>query len=100
MPANAPVYDLVLLLDPAAEDSQRKKILGDVEKLLEGNGASTVGRHDWGKRRTAFEIDKRTEAESHLFQFQGPPTVPAALDRVLRITDGVLRHRVVKLDPG
>jgi small subunit ribosomal protein S6 len=100
MPKQAPIYDLVLLLDPAAEDKQRKKILVDVEKILSSNAASTVGTHDWGKRRTAYEIDKKNEAEYHLIQFQGPATVPAALDRVLRITDGVLRHRVVKLDPG
>lgn len=100
MAADAPIYDLVLLLDTSAEAAQRKKILADVDKLLTTNKATTVGTHDWGRRKTAYEIDKKSEAEYHLIQFQGPPTVPSELDRVLKITDGVLRHRVIKLDPG
>lgn len=100
MAAAAPIYDLVLLLDTSAEDAQRKKILADVDKLLSTNKATTVGTHNWGRRKMAYEIDKKTDADYHLIQFQGPPTVPSELDRVLRITDGVLRHRIVKLDPG
>ncbi|HWI22091.1 MAG TPA: 30S ribosomal protein S6 [Baekduia sp.] len=100
MAKETPTYDLVLLLDLAAEPDARKKILADVDKLLATNKATTVGTHDWGTRKTAFEINKKTEAEYHLIQFQGEPTVPAELNRVLRITDGVLRHRIVKLAPG
>lgn len=100
MALEPPIYDLVLLLDTSTEADQRKKILTDVDKLLSTYKATTVGTHDWGKRKTAYEIDKKTEAEYHLIQFQGPATVPDELNRVLRITDGVLRHRVIKLDPG
>lgn len=100
MAAEAPIYDLVLLLDTSAEAAARKKILADVDKLLATGKAETVGTHDWGRRKTAYEIDKKTEADYHLIQFKGPATVPGELDRVLRITDGVLRHRVIKLDPG
>jgi small subunit ribosomal protein S6 len=100
MAAEAPIYDLVLLLDTSTEAATRKKILADVDKLLSANKAETVGTHDWGRRKTAYEIDKKTEADYHLIQFKGPATVPDELNRVLRITDGVLRHRVIKLDPG
>lgn len=100
MPKTPPTYDLVLLLDTAAEEAQRQKILTDVEGILSSNGATVVGKHDWGVRKTAFEIRHKGDAEYHLLQFQGGPEVPAALDRVLRITDGVVRFRVVKLAPG
>lgn len=100
MAKEPPTYDLVLLLDPAAESATRKKILADAEKLLTSNKATIVGTHDWGRRKTAYEIDKKSEAEYHLIQFQGPSSVPAEVGRVLRITDGVIRHRVVKLAPG
>lgn len=100
MALDPPTYDLVLLLDTSTEAATRKKILADVDKILSTNKATTVGTHDWGRRKTAYEIDKKTEADYHLIQFQGPATVPNELNRVLRITDGVLRHRVIKLDPG
>jgi small subunit ribosomal protein S6 len=99
MPEN-PTYDLMLLLDTAAPDEQRTKVLGEAERILSTNGASIVSNHDWGTRRTAYEIRHKNDAEYHLLQFQGSPEVPAALDRYLRITDGVVRFRVIKLRPG
>jgi len=100
MAAKNPTYDLMLLLDTAAPDEQRSKVLDEVERILQTNGASVVSKHDWGVRRTAFEINHKGDAEYHLLQFEGSPTVPAALDRYLRITDGVTRFRVIKLRAG
>lgn len=100
MPAQTPTYDLMILLDTAAPDEQRKKVLTDVEKILSSNDATVVSTHDWGVRQTAFEIRHKGDAEYHLIQFQGSPKVPAELSRVLRITDGVTRFRVIKLAPG
>jgi small subunit ribosomal protein S6 len=100
MPALNPTYDLMLLLDTAAPDEQRTKVLAETERILGSNDATIVSKHDWGVRRTAFEIRHKNDAEYHLLQFQGSPQVPAAIDRYLRITDGVVRFRVIKLRPG
>ncbi|WP_187369215.1 30S ribosomal protein S6 [Baekduia soli] len=90
----------MLLLDTAAPDDQKSKVLAEAERILQTNGATVVGTHDWGVRRTAFEIRHKNDAEYHLLQFQGGPEVPAALSRYLRITDGVVRFRVIKLRAG
>jgi small subunit ribosomal protein S6 len=100
MPAQNPTYDLMLLLDTASPEEQRTKVLGEVERILSSSGATVVSQHDWGTRRTAFEIRHKKDAEYHLLQFEGGPEVPAALDRYLRITDGVVRFRVIKLRAG
>ena len=92
-------YDLILLLDAAAEDETRTKILADVEKLLADSGASIASKHEWGTRRTAYEIRHKGAAEYHVLQFDGTAEVPEKLSRVLRITDGVTRHRVIRLEP-
>lgn len=97
MPAQNPTYDLMLLLDTSADEDQRSKVLAEAERILETNDANVVSKHDWGVRRTAFEIRHKNDAEYHLLQFQGGPQVPAALDRYLRIADGVVRFRVIKL---
>src|SRR3954452_12263944 len=97
MPAQNPTYDLMLLLDTAAPEEQRAKVLAEAQRLLESNGATIVSTHDWGVRRTAFEIRHKNDAEYHLLQFEGGPEVPAAVGRYLRITDGVVRFRVIKL---
>jgi small subunit ribosomal protein S6 len=99
MAAPAPLYDLMLLLDPSAPEEQRKKVLSDVESAISSSG-TIVSDHDWGTRALAYEIRHRTDAEYHLLQFHGPPELLANLQRTLRITDGVVRFRLIKLAPG
>jgi small subunit ribosomal protein S6 len=99
MAAEAPLYDLVLLLDTAIEDERRSQILANVEHAIEGAG-EIVGRHEWGVRPTAYEVRKHTDAEYHLLQFHGPPSLLEQLDHNLKITDGVLRFRIIRLRPG
>ena len=99
MATEAPVYDLVLLLDPTIEQERRDTILANVEDAIDRAG-EIVGRHDWGNRHTVYEVRKHSEAEYHLIQFRGPTTLLEQLDHNLKITDGVLRFRIIKLRPG
>ena len=99
MAREAPVYDLTLLLDTALEDERRDTILANVEEAIDRSG-EIVGRHDWGVRTTAYEVRKHADADYHLLQFRGSPALLAALDHNLKITDGVLRFRIIKLRPG
>jgi small subunit ribosomal protein S6 len=92
-------YDLMLLLDPNAPEGRHEQILGDVEQAI-GAGGTMIGRHDWGLRRMTFEIDHRPEAQYHLFQFEGDVPLLERLDHMLKITDGVLRFRIIKLRAG
>ncbi len=95
----AALYDLVLMLDPNAPEERQSEILDNVRSAIEG-GASLVGVHDWGTRRMSFEIDHRPEAAYHLFQFESEPDLLERLDHSLKITDGVLRFRIIRLKPG
>jgi small subunit ribosomal protein S6 len=99
MATEAPLYDLTLLLETSMEDTRRDQILANVEHAIEGTG-EIVGRHEWGVRQTAYEVHKHTDADYHLIQFHGPPELLEQLDHNLKITDGILRHRIIKLRPG
>jgi small subunit ribosomal protein S6 len=96
----APTYDLVLLLDPEAEEATREKILADTRAAIEAEGEFL--RHDgWGDRALTYPIDRKAVAEYHLLQFHaGAPELLSGLDRTLRITDGIVRFRIIKLKPG
>jgi small subunit ribosomal protein S6 len=96
----APTYDLVLLLDPQAEESTRTKILADTRAAVEAQG-ELLRSDDWGERPLTYPIEKKASAEYHLLQFHvGDTELLSSLDRTLRITDGVMRFRIVKLKPG
>jgi small subunit ribosomal protein S6 len=100
MPKHTPTYDLMLLLDTKVEPEVRTKILADATALVTTHG-EVVGSHDWGTRLTTYEVGKNNkDAEYHLLQFHGTPELLAALNRTLRITDGVNRFRIIKLAPG
>jgi len=93
------LYDLTVLLDPNAPDDRHREILGNVTSAIEDKG-TLVGQHDWGMRRLEFEIDHRSDAAYHLFQFEGQNDLLEQLHNTLKITDGVLRHRIIKVKPG
>jgi small subunit ribosomal protein S6 len=95
----ATLYDLMLMLDPNVPDDRHREILDSVNGAIDGKG-TLVGQHDWGIRRMAFEIDHRPDAAYHLFQFEGPSELIDQLNNSLRIADGVLRHRIIKVKPG
>ena len=99
MANEAPTYDLNLLLASELEEDRREKILADVETMIVNQG-ELLGSHDWGVRPTAYEVRKHTDASYHLIQFHATNELLLALEHSLKITDGVLRHRVIKLKPG
>jgi small subunit ribosomal protein S6 len=93
-------YDLIILLDPSAEDDAQAKVLSDVEASIAQAGATIANDQDWGQKVLAFEIRHKPEAHYHLIQFTGPPTLPETLNRYLSINDAVLRHRLIHTPGG
>ena len=95
----APTYDLVILLDPQAEDGTRTKIVANARAAIEAKGEFL--RHDeWGVRALTYPIDHKSSAEYHLLQFHATPELLEDLNRTLRIADEVVRFRIIKLAPG
>jgi small subunit ribosomal protein S6 len=100
MPPDAPLYDLMLLLSNLAEEERRAKIVDDVRQAISSGGGSIAHDSDWGTRALAYRISHQTDAHYHLLQFTGPAALLESLDHSLRITDGVLRFRIIKVLPG
>jgi small subunit ribosomal protein S6 len=96
----APTYDLMLMLDTEAAAPVRAKIVADARGAIEAQGE--LLRHDeWGERALAYPIEHKQAAEYHLLQFHAAtPELLGSLSGTLRITDGIVRFRIVKLKPG
>jgi small subunit ribosomal protein S6 len=93
-------YDLNVLLDFDLAEDQRERILADVETMIT-EGGDIVSAHDWGRREMAYEIAHKKAADYHLIQFHsGGRELLERLERTLRITDGVVRYRIIKLREG
>ena len=89
-------YEIMLLFDAELPEERQNEIVTRTRELVE-QGGGTFESHDvWGRRRLAYEIDHKAEGTYHLVTFTAEPGTLDEISRVLKITDGVLRHMAVK----
>jgi small subunit ribosomal protein S6 len=91
-------YELVLMLDPGRDAGARDALADEAKKQIE-EGGSLKHENNWGLRKMAYEIARRTEADYRWFRFEAPGELLERLDHNLKIADGVLRFRIFKVDP-
>lgn len=93
-------YEILLMLDPDLPEQRQEEIVKRARELVEKAGGKWV-RHDvWGRRRLAYEIGHKGEGSYHLLNLDAEPETLAELSRILRITDGVIRHLAVRRIEG
>ena len=86
-------YEVLYVLNPNLTEEETQGIVEKFKTLIEQNG--TVDEmEEWGKRKLAYEINYLTEGYYVLVKFTSGPELPAELDRILGITDGVIRSLV------
>ena len=87
-------YETMLVTNPALDEEASSALIGKFKSLIEANG--TIDSVDeWGKRRLAYPIEDNTEGVYTVIKFSSNPDFPAELDRVYKITEGVLRSIIV-----
>ena len=90
-------YEAVYILDPAMNEEQIAAMVEKFKKVVEANG--TVSEvEEWGKRRLAYPISDLMEGYYVLMTFTAAAAIPAELDRIFRITDGVMRSMIICKD--
>lgn len=91
-------YELMLIIRPNLDDEAREGVLEKVRSILTADGGTIDSEEVWGKRRLAHEIDHTEEGDYQVVLFHADAATVAELDRVLNITDQVLRFMVVRRD--
>jgi small subunit ribosomal protein S6 len=90
-------YETVFIVKPDIDEEGIKGIVEKFKALVAGSG--TLGEvEEWGKRRLAYPINDFTEGYYVLINFECTPDFPAELDRVYKITDGIMRSLIVCKD--
>ena len=86
-------YELMYVLNPNLSEEETAAVVEKFKALVEANG--TIDEmEEKGKRKLAYEINYLTEGYYVLIKFTSSPDLPAELDRVLGITDGVIRSLI------
>jgi small subunit ribosomal protein S6 len=89
-------YEILLLLDPEAPEERHEEILTRTRELVEKGGGAWEKHEPWGRRRLEYPIQKKEEGVYHLLLFKAEPEALDEVSRILRITDGVMRHMAVR----
>jgi small subunit ribosomal protein S6 len=89
-------YELLFFVNPAIEDETRAAVHARIEETIASQGGVVDSTEEWGKRKLAFEVEKLSEGDYSLVEFHAQPQSIAELDRVLRISDNVVRHIIAR----
>ena len=90
-------YEVLYVIDPAVGEEGIAALVEKFKALVEGNGTIT-SIDEWGKRRLAYPINDLMEGYYVLMTFDAKPDLPAELDRVFKITEGVMRSLITDVE--
>lgn len=90
-------FEIMYIVKPIEEDAF-KAVVAKFDKLITANGGNVEKTDCWGKKRLAYEIQNLNEGLYVLVTFQADAATVKELDRVMRITDEVLRHMIISKD--
>jgi small subunit ribosomal protein S6 len=91
-------YETVFILNPVLSEEQTKDTVAKFKKVLTDNGAQIVHEDNWGLRKFAYPIDKKSSGYYTVLHFQAAPTVIKTLETEYHRDERVLRSLVVRLD--
>jgi small subunit ribosomal protein S6 len=91
-------YELVYILDPDLSEEALTGLMDRVSTLATGQGAEIRNQERWEKRRLAYEINDKREGTYVVMELRAPAEAVHEMDRVLKITEGLLRHLIVRAD--
>ena len=89
-------YELLFIIAPSTDEETRANTMNRIQGVIASAEGSVDNVDEWGKRKLAYEINGLTDGVYTLIDFHADPAEVAELDRVLRISDVVVRHMIVK----
>ena len=91
-------YEAFYIAKPDLTDAEVQKVADKFKEIVENNGGTVEKAAKWDKRKLAYEVMGFKEGNYILMNFEAPPKAPAELNRLMRISDDVIRHTILKIE--
>ena len=91
-------YETVFILTPVLSEPQMKEAVEKFTKVLTDNGATIVNTEEWGIRKLAYPIQKKSTGFYTLIEFDAEPTIVKKLETAYRRDERVIRYLTFRLD--
>ena len=91
-------YEAMAIVKPEINDGDVQKISDRFKGIIEERGGTVERASKWEKRKLAYEISGYREGNYVLFNFEAGADIPLELNRLMRINDDIIRHRIYKVE--
>jgi len=91
-------YDVVSITRPTLDDQAIDSIHKSISEIIENNDGKVIEQGVWQKRKLAYQVEGHKEGIYTITTFEGSSELPNEVDRVLKISDDVIRHKVLKVE--
>ncbi len=91
-------YETVFICTPVLSEPQVKETVRKFKDIITGNGGELIHDEDWGMKKLAYPIQKKSTGFYHLFEFKLEPALLGKLETEFRRDERVIRFQTVKLD--
>ncbi len=89
-------YETIFILDCEIEEETQKSLIEKVKGVITDEGGTIENVDEWGKKKLAYEIKYKQEGYFVFVEFEANAETPMALERIYRITEGILKGLIVK----
>ena len=91
-------YEIMVIVDAEADEETVGRVVERIKGILSEHQGEVGAIDRWGKRKLAFEIERKSEGQYIVVPFQAEPSALAELDRVLSLADEVVRFKIVRTE--
>ncbi len=91
-------YEAFYIVPSAMTDEEVQGVADHFKEVVEKNGGTVDTAAKWEKRKLAYEIEGHRDGNYVLMNFSAPTSVPAELNRLMLISDNIVRHRIFTID--
>ncbi|MEN8264306.1 MAG: 30S ribosomal protein S6 [Nitrospirota bacterium] len=90
-------YEKVMIVDPNLDDSAVDEAVGKVKDIILKEGGEILKTDNWGRRKLAYELNKRKQGNYVLILFKSPPTTIGKLEKHCKLFETIIKFMIVKL---
>lgn len=91
-------YEGIFIIDPDVQADVSKGIVAQLQELVTKNGGRVEGIQDWGKKRLAYQIRKKSEGQYVLLNFQMDSKLAKKIEQNLKLNDNLMRYMIINKD--
>ena len=91
-------YELMFIINPTLDEEKTEAVIEKVKGLVVKNEGEVEKTDKWGNKRLAYEIKDFKDGYYVVLYYKGPAGLAKELDRILKITDEVLKHMIIRIE--